>query len=447
MFQTEFQAVLSEMSRICGVQEGPHVELSARETEALSSLQCSPSTPPTPAGSPLPAAGSLPPPTPRRSAKRKPKVKKVLANSPPSSPYLDTSPGPKRSRHNSGTSLDSAIGDVYTFPNLSSASEDMERVVPTRILIEPLIPGCPPQTMLTTPRPETPPSLRQQRKKYQNYSSYLASRENRSGNGMSGDTGLEAPRRQEVEHLCVDLVARYQQALALYPPVNPAACMADSMDPLLVATQLLADSLSRLRVFLFGLETIGLLTCHDRVLLYADNICCLAILKASVGLDLGGCPVAYPLPYGENLGETEALHLITAHDLYNQLRAIIGNIQSLGIREFPVMLLVMMVAFFQGGQEERGAGTLSQPEKISKIHQYYNEKLQVYLGLRFGPNNCWPVLHNIYQTISRVREFSCKLRDFLAEVTSVGLQTQYEAVCENLGLIAYLVQCEPSADL
>ena len=54
---------------------------------------------------------------------------------------------------------------------------------------------------------------------------------------------------------------------------------------------------------------------------------------------------------------------------------------------------------------------------------------QVYLGLRFGPNNCWPVLHNIYQaplpsscilsgrywqkpfqTISRVREFSCKLR-------------------------------------
>lgn len=251
-----------------------------------------------------------------------------------------------------------------------------------------------------------------------------------------------------MEHLCVDLVARYQQALSLYPPVNPAACMADSMDPLLVATQLLGDSLTRLRVFLFGLETIGLLTCHDRVLLYADNICCLAILKASVGLDLGGCPVAYPLPYGENLGETEALHLITAHDLYNQLRAIIGNIQSLGIREFPVMLLVMMVAFFQqGGQQERGAGILSQPEKISKIHQYYNEKLQVYLGLRFGPNNCWPVLHNIYQTISRVREFSCKLRDFLAEVTSVGLQTQYEAVCENLGLIAYLVQCEPSADL
>merc|ERR1719273_1142689 len=109
----------------------------------------------------------------------------------------------------------------------------------------------------------------------------------------------------------------------------------------------------------------------------------------------------------------------------------------------------MMGAFYQkgdGGGSVVGGG-LGQPDKVSKIHHYYNEKLQVYLSLRFGPNNCWPVLHNIYQTISRVRDFSCKLRDFLAEVTSVGLQTQYEAVCENLGLIAYLVQCEPSADL
>ena len=40
----------------------------------------------------------------------------------------------------------------------------------------------------------------------------------------------------------------------------------------------------------------------------------------------------------------------------------------------------------------------------------------------------YSIHHNIY------------CQDFLAEVTSVGLQTQYEAVCENLGLIAYLVQ-------
>ena len=81
--------------------------------------------------------------------------------------------------------------------------------------------------MLTTPRPETPPSLRQQRKKYQNYSSYVTNRyqnryqqeykkyvvplgpffkgdkfkscfhrETRCG-GISGD-GVESPRRQEV---------------------------------------------------------------------------------------------------------------------------------------------------------------------------------------------------------------------------------------------------------
>ena len=29
-----------------------------------------------------------------------------------------------------------------------------------------------------------------------------------------------------------------------------------------------------------------------------------------------------------------------------------------------------------------------------------SSKNQVYLGLRFGPNNCWPVLHNIYQASS-----------------------------------------------
>ena len=32
--------------------------------------------------------------------------------------------------------------------------------------------------------------------------------------------------------------------------------------------------------------------------------------QASVGLDLGGCPVAYPLPYGENLGETEVVTIV-----------------------------------------------------------------------------------------------------------------------------------------
>ena len=38
-------------------------------------------------------------------------------------------------------------------------------------------------------------------------------------------------------------------------------------------------------------------------------------------------PVAYPLPYGEYLAETEALQLLTAHDLYNELRNLIASIQ------------------------------------------------------------------------------------------------------------------------
>ncbi len=34
----------------------------------------------------------------------------------------------------------------------------------------------------------------------------------------------------------------------------------------------------------------------------------------------------------------------------------------------------------------------------------------------------------------------------LLQVTQVGLQRQYEPVCENLGLMAYLMQCEPCVD-
>ena len=46
-------------------------------------------------------------------------------------------------------------------------------------------------------------------------------------------------------------------------------------------------------------------------------------------LDLETAPMAYPLPYGEYLGEVEALHLILAHDLYTELRSIIGHVQVL----------------------------------------------------------------------------------------------------------------------
>ena len=37
--------------------------------------------------------------------------------------------------------------------------------------------------------------------------------------------------------------------------------------------------------------------------------------------------MAYPLPYGEYLGEVEALHLILAHDLYTELRSLVSHIQ------------------------------------------------------------------------------------------------------------------------
>ena len=59
------------------------------------------------------------------------------------------------------------------------------------------------------------------------------------------------------------------------------------------------------------------------------------------GVDLSRCQNAFPLPYGENLGETEAFHLIRAFELYNELRTLVSDIQALDIRELPVRRLTI----------------------------------------------------------------------------------------------------------
>ena len=142
-------------------------------------------------------------------------------------------------------------------------------------------------------------------------------------------------------------------------------------DPLFITTRLLGDSLARLRIFVHSLDPMNWLLWHDRNILYCQNVCIMSVLKAAVSVNLEAVPMAYPLPYGEYLGEVEALHLILAHDLYNELRALLSHIQSLGIREFPVMLLVMMIAFFSTQP------MLQQPDKVVRVNDYYTHKLQV----------------------------------------------------------------------
>ena len=73
-------------------------------------------------------------------------------------------------------------------------------------------------------------------------------------------------------------------------------------------------------------------------------------------------------------------------------------------------------------------------------------KFQIYLHLRFGPDAMVSLLTKIIATIDRVRSFSHRLREFLNDVTRSGLQKQYESVCENIGLIAFLLQTEPKYD-
>ena len=179
--------------------------------------------------------------------------------------------------------------------------------------------------------------------------------------------------RQEVERICLDLLRRFQHACVLHPKTQAKVWMAKSAgeDPLLITTRLITDSLARLRIFVHSLDPMNWLMWNDRHILYSNNVCILSVFKAAVSVNLEAVPMAYPLPYGEYLGEVEALHLILAHDLYNELRALLSHIQSLGIREFPVMLLVMMIAFFspQAG--------LKQPDKVVRVNDYYMHKLQV----------------------------------------------------------------------
>lgn len=248
-------------------------------------------------------------------------------------------------------------------------------------------------------------------------------------------------QRQEVEMICLDLLHRFQQATGLHPRTHAKTWMARSgEDPLVVTTRLLSDSLTRLRIFVFGLDPINWLLWPDRNVLYSTQICSLSIFKASVSVDLNNTPTAFPLPYGEYLDEVEALHLILAHDLYNELRSLISHIQSIGIREFPVMLLVMMVAFFTPHRH------LRQPEKVIRVHDYYTHKLQIYLSLRFGPEVMPGLMTSVISTVDKVHKFSQRLREFLSDVTRCGLQKQFESVCENIGLIAFLLQSEPRLD-
>jgi len=246
-------------------------------------------------------------------------------------------------------------------------------------------------------------------------------------------------QRREVERICLDLLKRFQHACSLHPKTQAKTLMSKSgiEDPLLVTTRLLSDSLTRLRIFVHSLEPMDWLSWNDRNVLYSSNVCTLSVFKTAVSVNLEAVPMAYPLPYGEYLGEVEALHLILAHDLYNELRSLLSHIQSLGIREFPVMLLVMMIAFFTPQPN------LKQPDKVVRVNDYYAHKLQVYLSLRFGPDVMASLMPKILSTIDRVRSFSQRLREFLNDVTRCGLQKQFESVCENIGLIAFLLQTEP----
>ena len=141
--------------------------------------------------------------------------------------------------------------------------------------------------------------------------------------------------------------------------------------PLESSVQRLSKSLLRLRLFLLKLEPCKWLPWPDVNSLLKHGLSSLVTLKSSLSIDLNRVPEPSPLPCGQNLGEVEAIHLILAHDMYMELRNLIKRVQAIGIREVPVMLLVMMVTFFRTNQY------ICQQDKVMKIHDYYMHTLQV----------------------------------------------------------------------
>lgn len=111
--------------------------------------------------------------------------------------------------------------------------------------------------------------------------------------------------RQDVEFVCHDLLRRFEYASRLHPRSDSKIWMSKSSveDPLLITTKLIADALTRLRIFLFNLEPMQWLPWPDRCVLYNSHVCCISILKACASVDQANLQDAYPLPYGEYLGE------------------------------------------------------------------------------------------------------------------------------------------------
>ena len=77
---------------------------------------------------------------------------------------------------------------------------------------------------------------------------------------------------------------------------------------------------------------------------------------------------------------------------------------------------------------------------------------QLYLSLRhahpghngLAPSEAEKTMSAIMAAVEKVRSFSERFREFMNDVTKAGLQKQYESVCENIGLIAFILQSEPS---
>ena len=180
-----------------------------------------------------------------------------------------------RSRHCSANSsqscvsFDSAIGDVYS-PIMSASSTfefdpDLLSEKPHSTVANNNNVGCRRSSPVSSPASSSFVARRNPPKMMPATTHHQGRQQTLSWRPYQPHHQFPPYQRQEVEMVCLDLLRRFQHASSQHPRQMARAWISRSEDPLLITTRLLQDALTRLKLFLFGLEPMAWLAWPDQV--------------------------------------------------------------------------------------------------------------------------------------------------------------------------------------
>ncbi|XP_059082922.1 uncharacterized protein LOC131880337 [Tigriopus californicus] len=335
--------------------------------------------------------------------------------------------GSPNSNH-SAMSLDSAIGDVYSVqtPSRSSIDGDADKIDLSSVLVT----SAPRSSHGRVISPVHNQRVARRRRSRQS-----------SPFGYSRQSG-PVPSQQifpspQLNATVQDLCHKYHMAFYSRPRPRPK----NLGDPLYVTNRLVSDAMVRFQRFFANLDAVQTLPISDMNLLYNTNICVVAIIRAcAMSTNLSTLLDAFPFPYGQNLQAEEALFLIFSNNLYTELKAFVTKVQASSLlKDVQVMIFCMILGFFNAVPD------ILAHHQVYDSQHFYKQKLMEHLSVVHGSlERAQTDMKIIEEHLEAIRQYAHRLRDFMSEVIKYGLQDQYEPICENIGLICFLIQNDPS---